>query len=457
MGPDIRRGLSFPSSDKTAWRNRVPLVAVMLWLCLWANLDTGFWDIVMPESPSEWQSAVRACLPFLVLPLAAFMLIRKNSLALPKLAPSKLLLIYGALAAISAIFSPEPLWSAYWSITYLATILTAWTFVDGRSPVESARGLLLITWVTTLLVAAYLGHSSSQMIFGHSVAAYNRPEAGLDKLSRSSGVARWAAVPGLVCAVRAFYSRRFIPIAIYVAITGMCFFIVYRMQSRGAVFGAVAALVFILVLSSRMRRYALPFVILSTVFLFLLESPGVISERVSDYLMRGQTQELFESMSGRTQIYEHGVTAFQDAPIFGRGQWTDRLVFYEHVHNSFLQALLNAGIVGGIPYFASWIAGWIMFFKLRNRWKWLGREDRVCLLESGAVMMFFTVRAMPETTTASFAVDLLVMVAIYVYLETLISDVARRKAYYSTPATFIVPYVRSEDQAPQVPQMVSRR
>jgi O-antigen ligase len=198
-------------------------------------------------------------------------------------------------------------------------------------------------------------------------------------------------------------------------------------------------------------------VILSTVFLFLLESPGVISERVSDYLMRGQTQELFESMSGRTQIYEHGVTAFQDAPIFGRGQWTDRLVFYEHVHNSFLQALLNAGIVGGIPYFASWIAGWIMFFKLRNRWKWLGREDRVCLLESGAVMMFFTVRAMPETTTASFAVDLLVMVAIYVYLETLISDVARRKAYYSTPATFIVPYVRSEDQAPQVPQMVSRR
>ena len=34
-------------------------------------------------------------------------------------------------------------------------------------------------------------------------------------------------------------------------------------------------------------------------------------------------------------------------------------------------------------------------------------------------MMFFTVRSIPETTTASFSVDLLVMVAIYVYLETL--------------------------------------
>ena len=33
--------------------------------------------------------------------------------------------------------------------------------------------------------------------------------------------------------------------------------------------------------------------------------------------------------------------------------------------------------------------------------------------------MFFSVRAIPETTTASFSVDLLVMVAVFVYLESL--------------------------------------
>jgi O-antigen ligase len=206
-----------------------------------------------------------------------------------------------------------------------------------------------------------------------------------------------------------------------------------------------------------MRRYALPFLVISTAFLILLESPGVISEQVSDYLRRGQSEELFESMSGRTSIYEHGIAAFQDAPFFGRGQWTDRIVFYEHVHNSFLQALLNAGVVGGAPYFASWIAGWIMFFKLRNRWRWLSREDRLCLLESGTVMTFFTVRAIPETTTASFAVDLLVMVAIYVYLETLTLDVARRQAFFSAPEAPIFYRRRGEDQPPHLPQMVSRR
>jgi O-antigen ligase len=411
----------------------------------------------MPDSREELLLAIRGSLPLLVLPLSAFILIRNSSLALPRMAPSMLLLIYGITATISGIFSPEPMWAAYWSIAYLATILTAWTFVDGRSPVESARTMLLIAWVATFLIAAYLGHSSGNLIFGHPVSAYSRPETGLDKLSRASGVARWAAVPGLVCIVRAFHSRRIIPLAMYVAVAGVCFFIVFRMQSRGALFGSVAALALILVLSSRMRRYALPFVVVSTVFLFLLESPGVISQTVSDYLMRGQTEELFDSMSGRTRAYEHGIVAFEEAPVFGRGQWADRLVIYEHAHNSFLQALLNGGIVGAIPYSASWLAGWIVFFRLRNKWNWLSKEDRLCLLESGTVMMFFTVRAIPETTTASFAVDLLVMIAVYVYLETLTLDVARRQLSSSVSSAFTVsPWPRAI-QSGRISQVISRR
>ena len=88
--------------------------------------------------------------------------------------------------------------------------------------------------------------------------------------------------------------------------------------------------------------------------------------------------------------------------------------------------MLNGGIVGAIPYFASWIAGWMLFFKLQKTSARLSPEDRLHVLESGTVMMFFTVRAIPETTTASFAVDLLVMVAVYVYLETLSAAIPRR-------------------------------
>jgi O-antigen ligase len=144
-------------------------------------------------------------------------------------------------------------------------------------------------------------------------------------------------------------------------------------------------------------------------------------------------------MTGRTRAYEEGLAAFQDAPLFGRGQWADRLVIKEHVHNSYLQAMLNGGIFGAIPYFASWIAGWMLFFRLQKRRARLSPKDRVCLLEAGTVMMFFTVRSIPETTTASFAVDLLVMVAVYVYLESLTIQLKAKRLRQPIQALYAVP------------------
>ena len=410
-----------------------PASALILWVCLCLNLNTGFWNIQPPSSAGDWQNLIRAVLPFAVLPAACLLLLSRRNLHLPRNAPSRLLLAYGAFATLATIFSPQPLWSLYWSIAFFATILVAWTFVDRRDPVESARQLLQVTWVATFIVAAIVGYQARNSIFGEAASGYGAVVGDLNGLSRSSGVARWAAVPGLVCLVRAYHTRRLSLVAFFLGVAAVSFFIVYRMQSRGAIFGAVAALLFALLVSSRMRRYALPFAAVAIVVICLLDSPAVLSNQVATYLERGQSREEFVSMTGRTRAYEHGLAAFQDAPLFGRGQWADRLVIGEHVHNSFLQALLNGGIFGAIPYFASWIAGWMLFFRLQKRRARLSPEDRVCLLEAGTVMMFFTVRAIPETTTASYAVDLLVMVAVYVYLEALSVSIARRPLRRTAP------------------------
>lgn len=239
-------------------------------------------------------------------------------------------------------------------------MLGAASFPTRKDPIGSTRFLLQITWVATFIVAAIIAYQGRSDIFGEAPTGYGIANE-LNNLSRSSGVARWAAVPGLVCIVRAFHSRKIAYIAFYLGVTAVAFYIVYRMQSRGAVFGAVAALLFILLVSSRMRRYALPFAVLAVVGLVLIETPDVASNRVSDYIMRGQSPEEFRSMTGRTEIYEQGLEAFTKSPIFGRGQWADRLTFGQHAHNSFLQALLNGGLAGAIPYFGSWIAGWLLF------------------------------------------------------------------------------------------------
>lgn len=392
---------------------------------MWVNLNSGFWNIQAPQTAGDWQFLIRAILPFAVLPLAAFSLLGRRQIRLPWSGPSRLLLVYGAFVTLATLFSPMPAWSAYWSIAFLATILAALSFPARQDPIGSVRVLLQITWAATFIVAAIIAYQGRVDIFGSAPTGYGIATE-LNGLSRSGGVARWAAVPGLVCIVRAFYSRRFLLVAFYLGVAAVSFFIVYRMQSRGAVLGAVAALLFILLVSSRMRRYALPFAVLAVVSLVIIGNPQVAENRVSSYMMRGETPEQFRSMTGRTEIYQEGLEAFREAPVFGRGQWADRLIIGEHSHNSFLQALLNGGLVGAIPYLASWIAGWLLFFKLQRRRARLAPQDRLSVLECGTVMMFFTVRAIPETTTASFAVDLLVMVAVYVYLETL-SVVASRQ------------------------------
>jgi O-antigen ligase len=407
---------SGPNGSSQFWY--APVSALILWTCLWLNLNTGTWNILPPSSLEEWQLCIRAILPFIVLPVAGFLLLARKKVQLPGNAPSRLLMVYGIFAALAAIYSPDPIWSLYWSTNFLATILAAWTFVDRRNPVGSARQMLQVTWVATFIVAAIIGYQARNSVFGESASAYG-VLTELNGLSRSSGVARWAAVPGLVCLVRAYHTRRFSLFAFFICASAVSFFIVYRMQSRGAIFGSAAALLFALLVSSRMRRYALPFAVVAILVILLLDSPATLSDQVATYLERGQSRDEFLSMTGRTRAYEHGLVAFEDAPLFGRGQVADRLIIGEHVHNSYLQALLNGGIAGGIPYFASWIAGWILFFRVQKRSDRLSPEDRICVLESGTVMMFFTVRAMPETTTASFAVDLLVMVAVYVYLESL--------------------------------------
>ena len=417
---------------RAALRLRAPALAIVIWACLWINLNSGFWNIQAPSSTSEWQLMIRAILPFVVFPAAILFLVSRRNLKLSLWDPSLLLITYGAVAAIASIYSPQPGWSLYWSLAFLATILAAWTFVDRRDFAGSSRQLLELTWVATFIVAALIAREASHSIFGHVQTSYGTVTKELDNQSRSSGVARWAAVPGLVCLLRAYYSRRPAFIALYLGFAALAFFMVYRMQSRGAVFGVVGALLFALIIGSRLRRYALPFVALMIAAIFLFDSPATISDQVTTYLERGQSREEFLSMTGRTRAYQKGISAFEEAPILGRGQWADRLVFQEHVHNSYLQALLNAGILGGMPYFASWIFGWILFFRLHKRSNQLNPEDRLCLLEAGTVMMFFTVRSIPETTTASFSVDMLVMIAVYVYLESLALHVkaVQRQRYF---------------------------
>jgi O-antigen ligase len=240
-------------------------------------------------------------------------------------------------------------------------------------------------------------------------------------MSRSSGVARFAAVPGIVAFAMLFYGRskwRFLWLLPFGLFTGM----IVAMQSRGGLFGFAAALGLVFVL----HKGRILWIILMVVVLGLAVTlDEALPEKVSEYVRRGQSAEGLYSMTGRTRAWDNAIDAFGNSPLIGRGHWADRFVIGEHVHNAPLQALLSAGIVGVVPFLASWAAGWRLFIRLMRRWQALSGQQRILLIQAGSVLTFFTVRSIPETTTASISVDLLVMIPVFAYLETLDRELSR--------------------------------
>lgn len=77
-----------------------------------------------------------------------------------------------------------------------------------------------------------------------------------------------------------------------------------------------------------------------------------LTEVVLQYIYRGQSQEVFVSMSGRTYYWEPIWKAFIDSPIFGHGFYAAQrtLMGISSADNTYLEVLLGIGIVGAVVF-----------------------------------------------------------------------------------------------------------
>lgn len=388
---------------------QVPLI---LWAALWINLNSGPW--LVDQASGVWVLPVfiRVYAPTGVLLVSLLALKAKRS-ASTGMSPTLLLATYGIIAAVAGVGSPAPSWATYWSIAFLASAAVSRLVMSARAP-EAATVFLWATWLATLIVTIGVIRAGGHAIWAGGNESYNI-EKHIDVIS--SGVSRWGAVCAIVSLAVCLRIRPLLPRLVLLAITAIGFVVVYNMQSRGSVFGTVAGVLFLLLFEPRARRWAVPFALIAVLAIWFYDYWHEVTNTILTYLERGGGKQSIYTMTGRTEIWGEGWQVFLEAPLLGRGQWTDRLLDLGHVHNTLLQALLNGGIVGVIPYLLSWVAGWQQFFRVWKRRAFLSRLDRISLLQCGAVLTFFTVRAIPETTTASYSPDLLMMLAVYTFLE----------------------------------------
>ena len=254
--------------------------------------------------------------------------------------------------------------------------------------------------------------------------------------TRSSGLGRMAGVAAVILLTRVLMEKHILRFALLPAIATFGY-VVYIVHSRGAMLSLVGGLAVVVFLASVSRKTLMVIVGLS---LFLVVMKGDVPtyvESAKDYIRRGQSDQNFTSMTGRTEVWSEGIEVFQRSPLIGWGNWADRYLIGEHVHNTYMQALLNGGVIGFIPFILSWIIAWLFVFQIWRRSHFLSEKDNLIFVEVTGVLMFFTLRSVPETTTASYSIDLLLMIPVFVFLEVLYRKVnhLNPKAQPSSAAT----------------------
>ncbi len=407
----------------------------ILWLMLWFSINTGPWVLEQePDTFVGWLHYVRALFPFAVIAAAVFFLgMQREKTPMPL--SVKLWFFYGVVGLVACLLSPEPLQAAYWAVTYLAVLAALKTYINGKDALEQAIYLNYLSWFVTTVFLLVLVFFARDALFvrtdagltGYGIEGRMETIGGM-AMSRSSGMSRFAAVPGIISFVLLWQSRgwkRLVWTATFISSASL----IYLMQSRGALFGFFFALSFLMYfLGPRSRRIGLALMILFGLLIVVHYIPSETIQDITSFITRGQDPEELRTLTGRTRAWEKGLAVFWESPLIGWGFQADRLLTGEHVHNTYLYAMLTGGIFGAAAFVAGMGMTWLLFLKIFRSGLVDDLGQKTHFILAGGILAFFTVRSITEVCGSLFAVDYMVMVPVITYISLL----ARRLGLDST-------------------------
>jgi len=141
--------------------------------------------------------------------------------------------------------------------------------------------------------------------------------------------------------------------------------------------------------------------------------------KLSSLPILGVLPDGFYTLSGRTVVWEAGWDQFTQSPFLGYGFHADRLILGTHMHNAYLQALLQTGLIGSIPFFGALLFGWFLLFKAIRQLGSVTAERNHNIVLTAGLMTFLTLRSVPESTGAFFGVDWLLLAPLLLYLHVI--------------------------------------
>ncbi len=380
-----------------------------MWLLVWGSLFTGLYNLEKTgwyTNPLGLFQGIRALLPILALYISLLWIFtRRMKFPSPK-TPLGLFFYYSLVGLTTSFFSEEVITSLYWGLIFLSVVMVLWIFYEREDSLKTLETVTHVNYAITIVIFLIIASKVVPMGFGAQGQQYYDLPFGLGEMN-ANGVGRFSLVVIIISGIWFFYKKD----KIRYAWLGLCFLGIFMLmftQSRTALLGlAVASMLFVLVLGFRWY-----YVLMGPLIAAILWTAGY-KERA-----RGQVNLLL-NLSGRESTWGEAFSLIRESPFLGWGFHSDRIMLEsQHVHNSYIHATIQSGILGFVFFVLAVTSIWILFFRLNifRRIRNYEGEDKPLVLGSVLLIGFFSSRSLFESTAAFYGVDLLLFLPAIVYI-----------------------------------------
>ena len=401
------------------------MIGIGLWAMLWAGYNTlpyNLFDPRFPASTADLIQGIRSYFPILGGWLALILILaRLKRLSSWAGGPLGWVLWYAIVGLGSSIFVSVNMFAAtYYACVYLSIGLILLALVLVPDPLPDLRHVLTFTWIVGIVLTlgllgvipglgrgALSGYEAPKVASG----AYQVSGEILGMASRNTGFARYAAISALVALARIWEGKLLLR-AIWWVLLGASLYALVIANGRTEVLAFVIS-AFLLMFVQRARRTI--FVIATPFALGLLGLAGFFGKF---FLYFTRTGRLDITMTGRTQTWAEGWALFLKSPWWGFGFQADRYYLSgQHMHNAFLHALAQAGLLGGGAVILAVLAAWwttIKHFVVHQP-----TDKSLIPPEIPGVLLFVTISSGAESTFAYYSAAWLLSAPILAYVLAL--------------------------------------
>lgn len=278
---------------------------------------------------------------------------------------SIIMLIYGALLALSLLWAKDPNYgftTLYWYMTCVILTFFVVNYVDSKEK--------FYTIINAYIVAGVVLSLLLYNVYGLDI--FNAAANSKYGLRLGGEIGNSNAI-GLSLAFSVCFSlyllvdfkNSIIKKVLYIVSICIIGPVLFLSGSKKALFVLLFGILYIFITQKTDKKIIfskLKGITISIVFLFLVywllnnvSAFWYVGQRVNEMLLTLQGQEVSTTDLTRINMVKTSIEQFGNAPLLGNGIAHSKVVFGTYSHNNYFEILMNTGIIGFITYYSIYI------------------------------------------------------------------------------------------------------